>query len=332
MTSVLRRLREASATPGCAVGSLSAILDLEPETGGDDDYAEVGRKRASRQLGGLVPGSPLVGSDLRAWHRSWSDYGQLGTYRAESSYLVVDGGIPTDAGGRESRASEFRQVFRRGSVATQKCNGDYQHKNQETQQTKLNHRRAKNGVCALGRPCTFFGESGGFHGNHQNAPNGGNQSDDQKGFGNQNMRANGDTYRVQNLHQHQHNEELVQYPQSLGCNRPMTEIDPKYLARGGDGHKGRDRQQHCENGVDDYLGFAQIVVKVAAQFVFDHIRLRFKSKTVRVVRPKWLAVLKKARKHRRAYAETSCARDFESARSMEKAPEPLTIRARATAM
>src|SRR5580700_6922041 len=58
----------------------------------------------------------------------------------------------------------------------------------------------------------------------------------------------------------------------------MTETDPQYLARGCDGHKGRDSQQHCENGVDDYLGFAQTVVKVAAQSVFDHIRLKFKSK------------------------------------------------------
>src|SRR5438445_7690156 len=91
------------------------------------------------------------------------------------------GASPRTRGERESRASEFRQVFRCGSVATQKCNGDYQHKNQQTQQTKLNHRRVKNAVCAFGRPCTFFGESGGFQGNHQNAPNGGNQSDDQKG-------------------------------------------------------------------------------------------------------------------------------------------------------
>jgi hypothetical protein len=44
----------------------------------------------------------------------------------------------------------------------------------------------------------------------------------------------------------------------------MTETDPQYLARGCDGHKGRDSQQRSENGVDDYLGFAQIVVKVAA--------------------------------------------------------------------
>jgi hypothetical protein len=63
MTSVLRRLREASATPWCAVGSLSAIRDLEPETGGDDDYAEVGRKRASRHLGGLVMVISALGID-----------------------------------------------------------------------------------------------------------------------------------------------------------------------------------------------------------------------------------------------------------------------------
>ena len=53
------------------MGNLSAILDLEPETGGDDNYAEVGRKRTSRQLGGLVTGSRLAGNNLRAWHRLW---------------------------------------------------------------------------------------------------------------------------------------------------------------------------------------------------------------------------------------------------------------------
>jgi hypothetical protein len=36
--------------------------------------------------------------------------------------------------GKKSRASALRQVFRCGSVATQKCNGNNQHKNQQTQQ------------------------------------------------------------------------------------------------------------------------------------------------------------------------------------------------------
>src|SRR5258705_1544992 len=104
------------------------------------------------------------------------------------------------------------------------------------------------------------------------------------------MRANGDAYRVQNLHQHQHNEEFVQYPESLGCKRPTSEALPQYFTCGCDGHQGRDSQQHRENGIDDYLGFAQIVVKVAAQSVFDHtIRLQFKSKTESIVRPKLLA-------------------------------------------
>jgi hypothetical protein len=52
----------------------------------------------------------------------------------------------------------------------------------------------------------------------------------------------------------------------------MTETDPQYLARSCDGHECCNTQQRCENGVDDHLGFAQIVVKVAAQSVFfDHI-------------------------------------------------------------
>jgi hypothetical protein len=31
---------------------------------------------------------------------------------------------------------------------------------------------------------------------------------------------------MQNLHQHQHNEEFVQYPESLGRDRPVTKADP----------------------------------------------------------------------------------------------------------
>jgi hypothetical protein len=32
-------------------------------------------------LGELVMGSRLVGSELRAWHRLWTDYGAFGNYR-----------------------------------------------------------------------------------------------------------------------------------------------------------------------------------------------------------------------------------------------------------
>ena len=52
------RLSTTVATKYPAIAdSLSAILDLEPETGADDDYAEVGREPALRKLGGLVTGS-----------------------------------------------------------------------------------------------------------------------------------------------------------------------------------------------------------------------------------------------------------------------------------
>ena len=63
--------------------------------------------------------------------------------------LLIDGidpGILTHLWGKKSRTSEFRQVFRCGSVATQKCNGNYQYKDQQTQQTKFNHRRVENGA------------------------------------------------------------------------------------------------------------------------------------------------------------------------------------------
>ena len=53
---------------------------------------------------------------------------------------------PLASWGKTSRTSEFRQVLRCGSVATQKCNGNYQYKDQQTQQTKFNHRRVENGA------------------------------------------------------------------------------------------------------------------------------------------------------------------------------------------
>lgn len=68
------------------------------------------------------------------------------TIRTESSHLAVNRGILTHPWGKKSRTSEFRRVFRCGSVATQKCNGNYQYKDQQTQQTKFNHRRVENGA------------------------------------------------------------------------------------------------------------------------------------------------------------------------------------------
>jgi len=68
----------------------------------------------------------------------------LPTIRTESSHLAVNRGILTHAWRKKSRTSEFRQVFRCGSAATQKCNGNYQYKDQQTQQTKFNHRRVEN--------------------------------------------------------------------------------------------------------------------------------------------------------------------------------------------
>ena len=75
------------------MGNLSAIRDPEPETGSDDDYAEVGRKRASRKFGGLVTVSRLVASDLRTCLRFWADDAQTGSY-------IVGQTTEIDLGGR----------------------------------------------------------------------------------------------------------------------------------------------------------------------------------------------------------------------------------------
>ncbi len=46
------------------------------------------RSDLSAGLPRLVMGSRLVGSDLRAWHRFWRDYGGTGNYRSLSTPLV----------------------------------------------------------------------------------------------------------------------------------------------------------------------------------------------------------------------------------------------------
>ena len=78
------------------------------------------------------------------------------------------------------------------------------------------------------------------------------------------MRADRDAHRVQNLNQHQHDQQFVQYAQCLGRNRPVTEADPKNFARGRKRDQGGDGEQDCQDGVNDNLGFAQIVIKVVA--------------------------------------------------------------------
>ena len=67
-----------------------------------------------------------------------------------------------------------------------------------SEQGKLNHRGVEDAPCVFGRSCAFFSESGRFESNHQNAPDRGNQPNDQERFRNQNMRANGDAYRMPN--------------------------------------------------------------------------------------------------------------------------------------
>jgi hypothetical protein len=96
------------------------------------------------------------------------------------------------------RALLARRLSQQGTVATQARCGDYQNENQQPERGKLNHRGVEDAPCVFGRPCAFFSESSRFESNHQNAPDRGNQPNDQERLGNQNMQANGDAYCMQN--------------------------------------------------------------------------------------------------------------------------------------
>src|SRR5579864_2238493 len=85
------------------------------------------------------------------------------------------------------------------------------------------------------------------------------------------MRAYRDAHRVQNLYQHQHHQKLVQHPQGLDRDRPVAQAIPEQPASTRDGHQCRNEKQDGEYGINDHLGFAQIVPKVMPNFVFDHL-------------------------------------------------------------
>src|SRR5208337_550291 len=161
-------------------------------------------------------------------------------------------------------------IFLTGSVATQKRNGKYQDENKQTQQPKLGHARSKY-ARPLGRPRSAFCEGGRFQGNHQHAPDGSNQADYEERFRYQNMRVNGDANRMQNLHQHQNYQQLVQHLQRLGGDRPMREAIPKHLAGVGNGRERGDKKQNGKHGIDHHFGVAQIVAKVGAELLFGHL-------------------------------------------------------------
>src|ERR1039457_5570971 len=197
---------------------------------------------------------------------SWSDG------RPRPSLSVIRKIQESNCRDSDASVSLAFHVFRGGggSEPTQKRNGKYQNEDEQSQQAKLGHASSKY-ARTLVRPRSTFCEGGRFQGNHKDAPNRGNQAHDKEWFGNQKMRADGDAHRMQNLHQHQHNEQLVQHQKCLGGNRPVTEALPEHLAGVCNRRECRYKKQHGKDGIDNHFGFAQIIAKVDAELLFGHL-------------------------------------------------------------
>jgi hypothetical protein len=94
------------------VGSWSAILDLGPQTVGDDDYSEVGRKPSS---GGLVTGSrPVFTDDFREGGSQVSDSSPDKPGNRNSEVMLYMSGYPT------YQELTARQQLNRRTVSVQK--------------------------------------------------------------------------------------------------------------------------------------------------------------------------------------------------------------------
>src|SRR5258708_6902125 len=76
---------------------------------------------------------------------------------------------------------------------------------------------------------------------------------------------------MQDLHQHQHHEKLVQHQQCLGGNRPVTEPFPEHFAGVCNRYERRYKKQYGKDGIDNHFGFAQIVAKVDAELLLGHL-------------------------------------------------------------
>lgn len=83
---------------------------------------------------------------------------------------------------------------------------------------------------------------------HKDSPSGGDQTDDQEAFCDQNVRVDGDPHPVQNLDQHQHDEQLIEYQPGLEGDGPMDQTFRRAICRRPrDGCQCGDKEQHGKN-------------------------------------------------------------------------------------
>jgi len=189
------------------------------------------RFRKSRDVGcylGLQPGRRNSGQSEPQMHISKEGDPYLRTLLVHFFDVVIRSG------------SGLLGIFQGRRVAPQECNGEHQNEHQQPEQAELYHRGPEN-TGSVARPASFLRKRGHFQTDYQDAPNRSDQANHQERFGYEDMRANRNAHRVQNLHQHQHDEQLVQYAQSLSGNRPVPEAIPQHISRGRNRREGGNR-------------------------------------------------------------------------------------------
>jgi len=114
----------------------------------------------------------------------------------------------------------------------------------------------------FGGPRAFFGECGSFQGDYENAPYGGDQADNKKRFGDKRVRVDGNTNGVENFHQHQHDQQMIEDLQCLVGDGPVTQSLPKHLGGIGDRGAGSGKKKYGKNRIDKHFGFNEVVAKM----------------------------------------------------------------------
>ena len=95
---------------------------------------------------------------------------------------------------------------------------------------------------------------------------------DQKWLGDQGVRADRNAHGVQNLHQHQYDQKLIQYAKNqvgVGDHHPLTPGVPEQFARARDGYERRERNQNSKDSQDGAFGRARVI---AEMFAYSFVR------------------------------------------------------------
>src|ERR1700722_749588 len=175
-------------------------------------------------------------------------------------------------------------VSRAGGVAAENGHGNYQSEDKASQQSKLTHACFKY-AGAIGGPDCTFGERGGFQSDHEDTPNAGDQGDDKKWFGDENVRVDGNAHGVEDFDEHQYEKRLVRQDQCVPRNVPMNEGIPKQFSGAGHAAESGCEDQYSEDGINKDFGFDQKTAEKGSEFFFGHKDAHAVEVVEKIVRP-----------------------------------------------